>query len=305
MTLSHQPGRPTLHRCQFHPPGVHTMLTHNSLRILLPLILVAALVGCGDDNPTDSGAEAPGTLRMSLMDAPTPIEGVEALHLTVSAVRVNAAADADGDDDGGWYDILPDTLTVEERTFDLLLFANGESVILGEELLPAGHYEQIRLVIEESNVTVDGTVYDLKIPSGSTSGLKLIHGFDIHPDGFTALMLDFDVGRSLFATPPGSTNFKLKPVIRVVSEELAGRITGTVLPVDIDAMVMAVSAALEDTATAMVEPATGEYVIGALLAGSYDVTAMAPGYLNQTITDIGVIAGADTTGVDFTLSIDE
>ena len=88
-------------------------------------------------------------------------------------------------------------------------------------------------------------------------------------------MLDFDVGRSLFATPPGSTNFKLKPVIRVVAEELAGRITGTVLPVDIDAMVMAVSAALADTATAMVEPGTGEYVIGALLEGSYDVTAMA------------------------------
>jgi hypothetical protein len=281
------------------------MLMHKALRILIPLVLVAAFVGCGDDNPTDSGDTAPGTLRMSLMDGPTPIEGVEALHLTVSAVRVNASSDAENGDDGTWYDILPDTLTVEERTFDLLLYANGESVVLGEELLPAGHYEQIRLVIEESNVTVDGTVYDLKIPSGSTSGLKLIHGFDIHPGGMTSLMLDFDVGRSLFATPPGSTNFKFKPVIRVVAEELAGRITGTVLPVDIDAMVMAVSVALGDTATAMVEPGTGEYVIGALLAGSYDVTAMAPGYVDQTLSDIDVVAGADTTGVDFTLSLDE
>jgi hypothetical protein len=242
---------------------------------------------------------------MSLMDAPTPIEGVEALHLTVSAVRVNASSDTEDGDDGTWYDILPDTLTTEERTFDLLQYANGESVVLGEELLPAGHYEQIRLVIEESNVTVSGTVYDLKIPSGSTSGLKLIHGFDISPGGMTSLMLDFDIGRSLFATPPGSDNFKLKPVIRVVSEELAGRIAGTVLPVDIDAMVMAVSVALGDTSTAMVEPATGEYVIGALLAGSYEVTAMAPGYLDQTLTGIDVIAGADTTGVDFTLSLDE
>ena len=281
------------------------MLMHKSLRILILLVLFAAFVGCGDDNPTDSGSTAPGTLRMSLMDGPTPIEGVEALHLTVSAVRVNASSDAENGDDGIWYDILPDSLTTEERTFDLLLFANGESVVLGEELLPAGHYEQIRLVIEESNVTVNGTVYDLKIPSGSTSGLKLIHGFDLSPGGMTSLMLDFDVGRSLYAAPPGSTNFKLKPVIRVVSEELAGRITGTVLPVDIDAMVMAVSAALGDTATAMVEPGTGEYVIGALLAGSYDVTAMAPGYIDQTLPDIDVVAGADTTGVDFTLSLDE
>lgn len=274
------------------------MTLHRLLALLSLVVLAFGLTAC-DDDPMDSGAAAPGTLRLTLIDAPPMVEGVEALHLTVSAVRVYA--EGEGDDEGVWYDMLPDTLTVEERTFDLLELTNGESVVLGEDLLPAGSYGQIRLVLEDATVTVYGTVYDLTVPSGETSGLKLIHGFVIQPGGLTALVLDFDVGRSLLATPPGSTNYKLKPVIRIKSEQLAGRITGTVLPLDIDAMVMAVSSDLADTATTRVEAGTGGYVIGALGAGSWDVTAMAAGYVAQTVTDVEVMVGEDTGPVDFLL----
>ena len=160
------------------------------LVLLVSLVIaLAAFAGCSDDSPTDFGSQAPGTLRLNLTDAPTPIEGVEALHLLLSAVRVNQSSD-ESDEDGGWFDILPDTLTEEERTIDLLEYSNGEVFVIGEELIPSGSYEQIRLVIEESTVTVDGTVYDLKIPSGSTSGLKLIHGFTVDPDQMIGLTLD-------------------------------------------------------------------------------------------------------------------
>lgn len=273
------------------------MRIHRMLAFLAVLALAVGLAAC-DDDPTGSGAEGPGTLRLSLIDAPAMIPGVEALHLTVSAVRVHAD---DGTVGGTWYEMLPDTLTVEERTFDLLELVNGEMLVIGEDQLPAGRYDQIRLVLEDASVTVDGKVYGLKVPSGTTSGLKLVNEFRVLPGGLTGLVLDFDVARSLLATPPGSTNFKLKPVIRVLSEQLAGRIVGSVLPVDIDAMVMAVSADEADTATTPVEAGTGGFVLGALAPGLWDVTAMAPGYLDSTVVDVRVMVGADSGPIDFTL----
>lgn len=274
------------------------MLRHCPLVLALILVLVAS-AGCGDDPacPCDS---APGTLRVSLTDAPTPIAGVEALHLTLGAVRVHAADEA-ADDDGGWYDILPDTLTTEERTIDLLEYANGDAFLLGEDLFPAGRYTQIRLVLEKSTVTIDGSVYELTVPSGASSGLKLIHGFEVRSGELTGLVLDFDVGRSLFAAPPGSDNFKLKPVIRVVAEELGGGLEGMVVPLAIDAMVMAVSADLVDTATTYVNGETGGWTIWPLLPGDWSVTAMAPGYLSQTREAVTVVTGESSGPVDFTL----
>jgi hypothetical protein len=267
--------------------------------LLILLLGLAGLAGC-DDDPTGSGTQPPGTLRLSLTDAPTPIEGVEALHLVLSAVRVNDSSD----DDGGWYDILPDTLTLEERTVDLLEYSNGEHFLIGEELLPAGTYEQIRLVLESATVTVNSVVYPLTVPSGSTSGLKLVGEFEVISEAVIGLVLDFDVGRSLIATPPGSDNYKLKPVIRVAAEELGGAIEGTVLPVDIDAMAMAVSADLSDTATVYVEPGTGAYRIGALLPGDWTVSAMAPGFVSQSADPVSVEAGGVAGPVDFTLEPD-
>ena len=269
---------------------------HRMSLLLILLLGLGALAGCNDD-PTDPGDQPPGTLRLSLTDAPTPIEGVEALHLVLSAVRVNDSSD----DEEGWYDILPDTLTREERTVDLLEYSNGETFLIGEELLPAGTYEQIRLVLESATVTVNSVVYPLTVPSGTTSGLKLVGEFEVVSDTVIGLVLDFDVGRSLIATPPGSTNFKLKPVIRVVAEELSGAVEGTVLPVDIDAMVMAVSADLADTATVYAEAGTGQYRIGALLPGEWTLSAMAPGYLTATADPVTVEAGGVAGPVDFNL----
>jgi len=278
----------------------------NLHRVFLTAALILGLfafAACSDDDSsTDGGTPPPGTLRLSLTDAPTPIEGVEALTLVLSEVRVNPSAD--DEDGGGWYDILPDTLTQEERTVNLLDYSNGEYFLIGEELLPAGVYQQIRLVIEESTVTVDGETYPLKIPSGSTSGLKLVTEFEVESEQLIGLILDFDVGRSLFATPPGSTNFKLKPVIRVIAEDVSGAIAGTVLPVDIDAMVMAVSSDDSDTATVYVEAETGAYQLSALVPGDWSVTAMAPGYVSETVTGVTVTATMTSGPVDFTLELE-
>ena len=49
------------------------------------------------------------------------------------------------------------------------------------------------------------------------------------------------------------------------------------------------------------DPATGAYVLPALLAGTYDVRAAAAGYQDSTRAGITVTAGADTPNIDFEL----
>jgi len=267
------------------------------------IVIVAAVLlgvtGCSDSNDPEGGF---GTLRMQLVDAPQCIEGLEHLYLVLDDVRVHGSAEGT-DGDGGWISILPDTLGTDERTVDLLALVDGVKVILGEEDLPSGFYSQIRLVLQDSWIVVNGDSLDLKVPSGEQSGLKLIHGFTIDPGELTELTLDWDACRSLHESPPSSGIWKLKPTIRIIETVFSGSISGTVLPLDIGAAVMGVSSDLADTAITQVDPLDGGYLLQALPAGSWNLTAFAAGYLDSTRTGIIVQAGLETGDIDFGLEM--
>ena len=102
--------------------------------------------------------------------------------------------------------------------------------------LEAGTYDQIRMHVTDSKVVMnDDTEFDLKVPSGSSSGLKI----KIEPaleisSGQTAdVLLDFDVSKSFVAKgnmENGHFNgFNFKPVVRCVMLGRAGRIEGTII----------------------------------------------------------------------------
>ena len=143
---------------------------------------------------------------------------------------------------------------------------------------------------------MDGTPQNLTIPSGAQTGIKLVGGFTIDPDVITEIAVDFDVARSLHESPPGSGDYILRPTIRLVQTTLSGTISGTVTPHrDRCRALRAGYPATGDTAaTTLADPATGAYVLPALLAGTYDVRAEAVGYEDSTRTGIPVTAGADT-----------
>lgn len=271
--------------------------------LYLALVAVAAVLlvtsGCGDSNDPDTG---PGTLRMRLVDGPHCVEGLEHLYLVLSDVRVHREEEGE-DEDGGWTSVLPDTLDLEARTVDLLELVDGVDWLIGEEDLPSGYYSQIRLVLEDAWIVIDGDSLDLVVPSGMQSGLKLIHGFTLDPGELVELTLDWDACRSLVETPPGSGNWKLKPTIRIMETLVSGSISGTVLPLDIGASVMAVSSDLADTAITQVDPVDGGYMLQALRAGSWDLTASAPGYQDSTLAGVVVEVGVENTGNDFTLEL--
>ncbi len=266
----------------------------------LALLSAVFIAGCGSD--TNGPATSTGTLSVRLVDRPSCVEGLEHLYLVLGDVRVHR--ESDGEDSGEWYSVMPDSLSQEERTVDLLELVNGVSAQLGEEELPAGLYNQARLVLEDAWMVIDGDSVDVFVPSGTHSGLKLIGEFTVDPGVVTELTVDWDACRSLHEAPPHSGRWILRPVLHTVQTILSGSVSGTVLPLDIQAAVMAVSADRADTMVTLVDPLSGGYRLMALTEGLWDLTAFAPGYVDSTITGVAVTAGEDTPDQDFTL-VDE
>ena len=147
-------------------------------------------------------AKAPtgtGTLLMQITDAPPELNITKAL-VTISVVEVHLAGT-------GWF-----TVVEEAKTFDLIAIEDVKE-FLGTAELSAGKYTQIRLNINEALVTINGTEYDLTIPSKT---IKLVKGFDIEPNEITTLTLDFDAQESIHSA--GKDKYIMRPTIKVIQE---------------------------------------------------------------------------------------
>jgi hypothetical protein len=115
---------------------------------------------------------------VALTDAPAC--GFDAVNVTVNKVRVNASA---SESDADWTDI---TLN-PARKINLLNLTNGALETLGQASLPAGHYSQLRLVLDANTATglsnsvvpTGGTEQSLVTPSAVQSGIKLVNEFDV------------------------------------------------------------------------------------------------------------------------------
>jgi hypothetical protein len=113
--------------------------------------------------------------------------------------------------DGHWI-----SLSDACHTYDLLALRNGISAELGLQALPAGSYGQIRLLLSEASIVVDGQTSPLSIPSGMQSGIKVGHGFELHAGSLTTLALDFDAARSIHEAP--GRGYIMRPVIELLGE---------------------------------------------------------------------------------------
>jgi hypothetical protein len=83
--------------------------------------------------------------------------------------------------------------------------------------------------VRDSYVVMGGGEYELTIPSGAQSGLKVSRGFDVTEHGIADLTIDFDLRKSV-AAPKSGKEFKLRPTLRVVDSFASGAIAGVVDP---------------------------------------------------------------------------
>ena len=170
---------------------------------------------------------------------------------------------------------------------NLLDLTNGVTALLGDAELPAGQYDQIRLVLGDENVVVvDGVEHDLRVPSGRQSGFKIQHVFTIAEGETYAAILDIDAARSVHRT--GHGQYMLRPVMRMHARARVAHIGGTVLPLAAAPLVWTVAG--PDTVQTFADPLSGHFRLMALPEGTYDVhiEATAPGWTDTLITGVTV-----------------
>jgi hypothetical protein len=257
-------------------------------------VLAALVAGCGGGGG-DGGSSTSGTLGVSLTDAPAC--GFDEVNVTVTKVRVHQSSSA-GENDGGWTDI---TLS-PARKINLLDWNNGGITALGETPLAAGHYSQLRLVLDPNTsnglansivLVGSNTETPLVTPSAVQSGIKLVNEFDVASGQRVDLLMDFDACKSIVKR--GNGVYALKPVIRVVPFVLNG-INGFVDTAMLSSGVM-VTAQQNGVIVQTTAPntTTGEFFLARLPAGSYDVVLTANG--RSTAVIAGVLVATETSVV--------
>ena len=244
-------------------------------KILFLIAMFSVLfVSCSDD--ATSPAAGNGSIKMYLVDSPASFDSV---IIFVERVEVHR----DGiDSTNGWF-VINNNL----RSFDLLQLVNGASAVLGDSVLAAGTYSQIRLILANGNYVIDnGVKHDLTVPSGTQTGIKLNHAFTILPNTLYELLLDFNVDKSIHIT--GNNKYMLKPVIRCVPIVTSGIIAGQVLPLDAQAKVFTTVG----TDTVTTYPDTlGFFKLMGLPQGLYsvEINPQNPAYTDTVISNVSVL----------------
>lgn len=243
-------------------------------------------------------------LNILLTDAPFPTDLIAEANVTINQILLKIDDDAEEDS------LI--TISEEVQSFNLLELTNGLTASLADIEVPIGDYDEIRLIVPEASVLLnDGELFDLKVPSGSTSGIKvkLNPSIGIAEGDEYQILLDFDVSQSFVVkgnpnSPAGIKGFNFKPVIKAANLAMSGSISGEVTDETtssgIDGVEISVFAA-DTLNTTTFTNENGEYKILGLAAGTYEVTADHDDYDAQTISDIAVEIEEDTK-VNFELT---
>lgn len=277
-------------------------------------VMTLFFVSCSDDEGNGGNPQGTGTLSVQMTDAPFPYELIAEANVTVYKVEARRVSEDDDDDALTTSPYI--TLMEEEIETNLLELTNGLTLQLAEIEVPVGTYDQVRVYVKGINVVLtDGTVYELKVPSGDSSGIKVFidPGITVVGGLSSDLLLDFDVSRSFVAKGNISTaaeisGFNFKPVIKASNLSTAGTLSGNVSTVEEETQIglfgaqVSVFAADTLNTTSFTDP-DGNYAILGLEAGTYEVVSEFDGFIASDTIEVQINA-ANVTTQDFILEVD-
>lgn len=167
----------------------------NTIAALLVIILINS---CSKEpSPATSG-----NIMIRLTDSPAHYKQV---NVDIQQVSVHMSG-------GSWIN-----LPTKSGVYNLLVLQNGiDTSLVNTTALPTGTITQMRLILGSNNTLMDssGAVYNLTVPSGSESGIKLIGNITVTSGQTLVVKLDFNANASIVAT--GNNTYQLKPTIQTL-----------------------------------------------------------------------------------------
>jgi len=285
----------------------------NLMKYFASTVFMVAIIGglfftsCESDN-TDSNK---GSLRVIMTDAPFPGDMVEEANVTITKIEIRNSGNyteqeqnegEDGEEDGQDNENPFVVVSEEEMSMNLLELRNGVTAQLAELEIPEGSYDLIRLYIGDASVKLtDGSTFNMEVPSGAKTGLKVFVEPAIEvAGGLTAeLLLDFNVSESFVArgnldSPAGISGFIFKPVIRATNNTTAGRIVGAVTDTAGAVGNAEVWVTRDSTVATTFTEESGDYALMGLPEGTYDLHATKADYDTVSVTGVEVVPGNST-----------
>lgn len=272
------------------------------LFLLLFSVLVSLfLAGCGGSPSTQMA-----TVNVSVSDPPTcaaPKGPYAHVYVTITDVLIHQSSGANAND-SGWVDLTPN-LKNSPAQVDMLGLADSQCFLamLGSAGIPAGTYQQIRIILAPNNASVSGnkcgptancvmltssptTPQPLLLSSEANTGIKIPSGqiaggkFDIASGETKDLNIDFNACASIVVE--GSGQYRLKPVlhageISTASASISGTVIegGTTLPVVGGNTVVSLerkdTSGVDRVILETVAAANGTFVFCPVPAGTYDL----------------------------------
>lgn len=197
-----------------------------SIRVLpscLVILLALLLSACGGGGTGNEPGQ--GRLEVGLTDA--PVDSALAVVIYFTSVTLHG-------DDGNMVVEVQDQDGNPGRSIDLLALQSGQWTGLFDEIVPAGHYSWMRLTMDfsRSYIETNEGVFGLRCTSCEQNGLRLNRSFNVDRDAVLALMLDFDLRKSITDPNPNDQlgDYILRPTVRTIATAASGRISGTVDP---------------------------------------------------------------------------
>jgi hypothetical protein len=199
--------------------------TRNAL--LLGILFFSGLfaVGCGEPGSGTDGASASKTGSVSIFVTDAPVDGLQAVNITVSKIELIGVEHA--------------TLFEGEETFDLLALREVSELFSSDDAVPAARYWRIRLTLEDMEIVDDGGTSSFpKLPKTGQIDLMPRHPIVVEAGEQIALELDIDLRRSIYFNRDGEYRFRPIVFVRVIDADRPGRLVrlhGRIDAIDLDA----------------------------------------------------------------------
>lgn len=263
-------------------------------------VFIVLLSSCSDKISNND----PGRLVVRVTDAPFPIDMIDSAAVTITKVEIRKTGD--GISDGNPFMVIfEDTVTL-----NLVDLRNGIVYELLDIEIPQGKYDLVRLYVDNASLKIkEGDSYNVKVPSGQQTGIKLFIEPPLNVEGglTSDVLLDFDLSRSFVMrgnlnNPSDFKGFIFKPVIRAVNATTEGKIAGMVTDTAKIKIKNPVVWVKQDTVVqTTVGDTLGRYAIIGLLPGTYSVHATKENYDTVSFSGVKVVEG-NLTVQDFILN---